>query len=564
MDWHGLGGWNVYFLAKFALLWGGYLNFHPLINLVFAAFLIFPLQRAGWRRARHWLALPVGAGIFYHDTWLPGIESIRAQGSQVFSFTLDYWAELLGRFINWEMVGAGFVLLTLYLFIAQWLRFTPWILLALLWLWVSPQVSNPFASSKGASEHALNTSREETRSSVLPMEEQLDQSAPPTNENLNAYLDDFYREEQERLVHFPESLPAQATPFDVLIINVCSLAWHDVEASGLSGHPVWSHFDIRFNRFNSATSYSGPSSIRLLRASCGQTSHQGLYVTAPKQCLLFENLAQLGFAKQVAMDHSGDFGNYLTGLQQYAGLDVTPMDKKGLAHDLASFDGEPIYRGDALFGRWLNERTQSQAARNVTFFNLIALHDGNRYVASRQIAPYKARLKTLLDQLDDFMTTLDQSGRKVAVVMVPEHGAALTGDKMQMAGLRDIPSPSITQVPVEVALLGTKAPHEATRNVDTPSSFLAVSELVSRLVGKDVFGSETIDWDALLGDLPQTPPVSENQGSVVIEIRASTTSSWGRGTGSPIPNETGSDDAQRTAIRHADPLRRPGGGRGDQ
>ena len=47
---------------------------------------------------------------------------------------------------------------------------------------------------------------------MLPMEEQLDQSAPPTNENLNAYLDDFYREEQERLVHFPESLPAQATP----------------------------------------------------------------------------------------------------------------------------------------------------------------------------------------------------------------------------------------------------------------------------------------------------------------------------------------------------------------
>nr|WP_246875670.1 MULTISPECIES: cellulose biosynthesis protein BcsG [unclassified Aeromonas] len=87
--------------------------------------MIFPLPRAGWRRARHWLALPVGAGIFYHDTWLPGIESIRAQGSQVFSFTLDYWAELLGRFINWEMVGAGFVLLTLYLFIVQWLRFTP-------------------------------------------------------------------------------------------------------------------------------------------------------------------------------------------------------------------------------------------------------------------------------------------------------------------------------------------------------------------------------------------------------------------------------------------------------
>jgi hypothetical protein len=67
------------------------------------------------------------------------------------------------------------------------------------------------------------------------------------------------------------------------------------------------------------------------------------------------------------------------------------------------------------------------------------------------------------------MTTLEQSGRKVAVVMVPEHGAALTGDKMQMAGLRDIPSRASPR-PVGVALLGTKAPHEATRNVDTPAA----------------------------------------------------------------------------------------------
>ncbi|MBA8782461.1 MULTISPECIES: cellulose biosynthesis protein BcsG [Aeromonas] len=535
LDWHGLGGWNVYFLAKFALLWGGYLNFHPLINLVFAAFLIFPLPRAGWRRARHWLALPVGAGIFYHDTWLPGIESIRAQGSQVFSFTLDYWAELLGRFINWEMVGAGFVLLTLYLFIAQWLRFTPWILLALLWLWVSPQVSNPFASSKGASEHALNTSREETRPSVLPMEEQLDQSAPPTNENLNAYLDDFYREEQERLVHFPESLPAQATPFDVLIINVCSLAWRDVEASGLTGHPVWSHFDIRFNRFNSATSYSGPSSIRLLRASCGQTSHQGLYTTAPSQCLLFDNLAQLGFEKQVAMDHSGAFGNYLKDLQQYASLDVPLMSKEGMPHDLASFDGEPIYRDDALFARWLSERQKSKAERNVTFFNLIALHDGNRYAATRQIAPYKARLQTLLDQLDQFLTSLEQSGRKVAVILVPEHGAAIAGDKMQMAGLRDIPSPSITQVPVGVALIGAKGVHGATKAIDTPSSFLAISELISRLVGGNTFGSATIDWDGLLKGLPETPAVSENQGSVVLEYQGKYHIKLGEGDWVPYP-----------------------------
>ena len=537
LDWHGLGGWNIYFLAKFALLWAGYLNFHPLINLVFAAFLIFPLPRAGLRRIRHWLALPVGVGIFYHDTWLPGMESIRAQGAQVFSFTLDYWLELLGRFINWEMVGAGFVMLTLYLFIAQWLRFTPWILLALLWLWLSPLVGDPFASqaTQVVSTDKGSEPAAEPEGKEVSMTEQLDQSAPPTNQNLNAYLDSFYAQERDRVVHFPQQLPADAAPFDVLIINICSLAWSDVKASDLMAHPIGRHLDLMFKHFNSATSYSGPSSIRLLRASCGQPSHQGLYTTAPSQCLLFDNLAQLGFEKQLAMDHSGAFGNYLKDLQQYASLDVPLMSKEGMPHDLASFDGEPIYRDDALFARWLSEREKSKAERNVTFFNLIALHDGNRYVANHQTAPYKARLQTLLDQLDHFLTSLEQSGRKVAVILVPEHGAAIAGDKMQMAGLRDIPSPSITQVPVGVALIGAKGGHEATKAIDTPSSFLAISELISRLVGGNTFGSATIDWDGLLKGLPETPAVSENQGSVVLEYQGKYHIKLGEGDWVPYP-----------------------------
>lgn len=34
---------NFYFLVKFALLWAGYLNFHPMLNLVFLAFLLVPI-----------------------------------------------------------------------------------------------------------------------------------------------------------------------------------------------------------------------------------------------------------------------------------------------------------------------------------------------------------------------------------------------------------------------------------------------------------------------------------------------------------------------------------------
>lgn len=82
-NWRGLSGWNYYFLLKFGLLWTGYLNFHPLANLVFMAFLLFPIPNLRLHRLRHWIAIPVGIGLFWHDTWLPGPQSIMSQGSQV-------------------------------------------------------------------------------------------------------------------------------------------------------------------------------------------------------------------------------------------------------------------------------------------------------------------------------------------------------------------------------------------------------------------------------------------------------------------------------------------------
>ncbi|XNM76933.1 hypothetical protein ACLK19_23835 [Escherichia coli] len=42
--WRGLSGWNFDFLVKFRLC-GRISNFHPLLNLVFAAFLLMPIPR---------------------------------------------------------------------------------------------------------------------------------------------------------------------------------------------------------------------------------------------------------------------------------------------------------------------------------------------------------------------------------------------------------------------------------------------------------------------------------------------------------------------------------------
>ncbi|MBN5283835.1 cellulose biosynthesis protein BcsG [Serratia ureilytica] len=518
--WRGLGGWNLYFLAKFALLWFGYLNFHALPNLVFMAYLLMPIPSPRLHRWRHYLAIPIGIALFYHDTWLPGINSILSQGSQLAGFSAQYLLELVSRFINWQMVGAAFVLLIAYLFVAQWVRVTVFTVAALVWLNIvniaGPAVSLlPASSTAAAGGAGTPATAAPTAGDNAPAD-----SLPPTSANLTAYLNQFYEREKGRATAFPATLPADAQPFDLLVINICSLAWADMEAVNLQNHPLWSKMDIMFDSFNSATAYSGPASIRLLRASCGQLSHHDLYQPVNQQCYLFDNLAKLGFKEQLMLDHSGVFGNYLKELREQGDMQAPLMSQAGVGNELTSFDGEPIYNDLELLTRWLDQQQKAGDARTATFFNVIPLHDGNRFVGSNKSADYQPRAQKLFDQLNTFLDQLEKSGRKVVVVIVPEHGAALVGDKMQMSGLRDIPSPNITHTPVGIKLIGIKAPHQGSPlQIKTPSSYLALSELVSRLVDGKVFSESSVDWQALTQGLPQTPVISENDNAIVMQYQ---------------------------------------------
>ncbi|BEN61615.1 cellulose biosynthesis protein BcsG [Serratia marcescens] len=518
--WRGLGGWNLYFLAKFALLWFGYLNFHALPNLVFMAFLLMPIPSQRLHRWRHYLAIPIGIALFYHDTWLPGINSILSQGSQLAGFSAQYLLELVNRFINWQMIGAAFVLFIAYLFVAQWVRVTVFTVAALVWLNIvniaGPAVSLlPATSTASAGSANTPATAAPAAGNAAPAD-----SLPPTSANLTAYLNQFYDREKGRATAFPTTLPADAQPFDLLVINICSLAWADMDAVNLQNHPLWSKMDIMFDSFNSATAYSGPASIRLLRASCGQLSHHDLYQPVNQQCYLFDNLTKLGFKEQLMLDHSGVFGNYLKELREQGDMQAPLMSQAGIGNELTSFDGEPIYNDLELLTRWLDQQQKGGDGRTATFFNVIPLHDGNRFVGANKSADYQPRAQKLFDQLNTFLDQLEKSGRKVVVVIVPEHGAALVGDKMQMSGLRDIPSPNITHTPVGIKLVGMKAPHQGSPlQIKTPSSYLALSELVSRLVDGKVFSESSVDWQTLTQALPQTPVISENDNAIVMQYQ---------------------------------------------
>ncbi|CTQ30474.1 putative endoglucanase involved in cellulose biosynthesis [Klebsiella pneumoniae] len=526
--WRGLGGWNFYFLVKFALLWAGYLNFHPMLNLVFLAFLLVPIPREKLHRIRHWIAIPLGFALFWHDTWLPGPESIFSQGSQIAGFSASYIWDLIVHFINWSMVGAFFVLLVLWLFISQWLRVTVFVSAMIVWLAVSPLLpaftlwpagqpttaAATTAQANTGANAAAGAASSPANSDIPP------QTEPPTSANLTNWLNAFYAAEQKRKTPFPDQLPTDAQPFDLLVINICSLSWSDIEAAGLMDHPLWKHFDIVFKNFNSATSYSGPAAVRLLRASCGQLSHTNLYQPSGADCYLFENLAKLGFNQQLMLGHNGLFGDFLKELRSLGGMQSPLMDQTGLPVSLQAFDGSPVYEDLAVLNRWLKTEEASSNPRNATFYNTLPLHDGNHFPGQSKTADYKVRAQKLFDDLDNFFTELEKSGRKVMVVVVPEHGGALKGDKMQVSGLRDIPSPSITNVPTAVKFFGMKAPHEgAPIIIDQPSSYLAVSELVVRALDGKMFSEDSVNWQQYVANLPQSAAVSENANAIVIQYQ---------------------------------------------
>ena len=74
-------------------------------------------------------------------------------------------------------------------------------------------------------------------------------------------------------------------------------------------------------------------------------------------------------------------------------------------------------------------------------------------------------------------------------------------------------------MPVGIKLVGMgKNTRSEPILVTAPSSYLALSEIISRLYAAPPPGDGLgADWQALVADLPRSPVVSENAGTVVLD-----------------------------------------------
>jgi cellulose synthase operon protein YhjU len=153
------------------------------------------------------------------------------------------------------------------------------------------------------------------------------------------------------------------------------------------------------------------------------------------------------------------------------------------------------------------------------YYNTISLHDGNKLPSGdNSMRTYPRRAGKLLDDIDRFFDLLETSGRKVVVVIVPEHGAALHGDGVQIAGMREIPTPQITLAPVGVKFIGMSA-DERQHVVNQSTSYLALASLLSNTL-QQYQENTALNVDALVKNLPETPYVAENESLAVMKYGA--------------------------------------------
>lgn len=493
-----LGGWSFYFLGKLILFWQGRIGFHPLENLAFAALLLLPPPSPAWRRLRRVAAPLAAAALLYHDSFLPAPARLLAQSALIADFSPAYLLELLGRVLSWPLLAGLALAWVAFVLLSRWLRTGVLALAAMAVLALLPVAApTPAPSASG------------------------DTAPRPGAPDFDALLKDFHAREAQRRVALPPPA-ADATPFDLIFLHICSLSWDDLRAVELDSHPLWRRFDFLFTRFNSAASYSGPAAIRLQRATCGQVPHSALYAPAPAGCYLMDSLRRAGYEPALALNHDGHFDGFLGALRAQAGMNPPPLPLSGLAVAQRAFDDSPIHDDLAVLSRWLEERQKNPRPRLAAYFNSISLHDGNRLLgasaARNSLDSYRGRLQKLLDDLERFLHQLEGSGRRAVLVLIPEHGAALRDERLQFAGLREIPSPAITRVPVGIRIVGPDARRLGeTARVEAGTSYLAVSHLVARLLEDSPYGAEGFSPAAYLADLPATPYVAENEDTVVME-----------------------------------------------
>ena len=500
---------SLYFLIKLGLYYSHYIGFNWLLNFTLAVVSVWPLSIGRWAKIRVVFTWFLAIILLYHDSYLPTPARVFSQLNALSSFSFSYMLELLGRLYNPLVLTGLAALILIYKLLSSRIRFSTFALAGIL--------SVPFVSMIELGSKPAQASVEVNSASV-PNTSVLNEKNPPVALDPQAELVNFYSQENQR--HLSFSTGGQVPPFDIILLHICSLSWDDMDFVNEANHPLLKRFDVVFSNFNSAASYSGPASIRVLRGTCGQSPHDKLYKSVDPQCYVFPNLEKIGYAAKGLLNHDGIFDKFADQLEQRTGLKGKLEKIPDAPIALHSFDGSPIYDDFSLLSKWWDARLNRGAAPEALYYNSVTLHDGNIVPGSTSRSSsvtYKPRLIKLMADVDKFINVLEKSGKPVVLMIVPEHGASLRSDKYQISGMREIPSPGITLVPAAIKLIGLKKTSETAPIVIKDSvSFFGLYTLLGGMLADNPFAPNAPAFPTRLKTIEKTKFVSENDDVVVM------------------------------------------------
>lgn len=501
-----MGAWSLYFLAKLGLYYAHRIDLQWLANLALAVALALPLRRAGARRLRTALAIPAAVALMYQELHLPAWTKLIDDAAALANFRAGYLLELARRAGLVQIFAALALLVVLYALLRHRLRFATLVFVGLAMAIVLPPPTPapalvPYRSYVRAGEP------QEPQEALSPFA-------------LDAVLQTFYGSEHGKTVNFSRVGSAR---FDLVLLSVCSLSYDDLAYTHMREDPFLSRFDIVFRQFNTAATYSGPALLRLLHGTCGQTPQGELYNgSAADACYLFHSLAAVGYQPALLLNHDGQFDHFAQQLREQGGMGIDPEDNHSSPVFMTAFDGTALRADFDVLSRWWM-RHEKDEGHNALLYNTISLHDGNRVggqVARSSIESYTPRLQRLFSDLGRFIDLVQASGRPTVIVLIPEHGAALRADAMQIAGLRELPTRAITNVPVAVKLIGfpmLRGTASEPLVIQRPSSYLALTALIAGLTQLGPGAATPAALQALLGALPATQWVAENEGTLLLD-----------------------------------------------
>lgn len=322
-------------------------------------------------------------------------------------------------------------------------------------------------------------------------------------------IGNFYNQESSKVIKLPDMA---SNDFDIVILQLCSFSWADFNYVDYDTKPFFNKFDYIFTNFNSATSYSNQAVIRLLRATCGQTSEEALFSEVNSDCYLTTSLRDLGYSTYTTLNHDGVYSGFNDALVKYGRSDK-PLDISGLKPVQTSFDGTLIYDDYDALSFWRKTRDADSNKKAALFYNSITLHTGGKYLNSNYLdngEQYSLTLKNVISDLDQFFDDLKKTNKKNIVIIIGEHGAALKGSALQPGTVREIPLPDITKVPVAIKLFGPEFNDKpgAAITINNPSTYFSLMEVLSQIIKNQAAEAVKISDSRL---------VSDNENNIVVE-----------------------------------------------